>query len=332
VPRTFADVDRLRAVVGAALGTSNSLASVERLRGGSKKGVYRLVFKNESTLVLYAWSPNEDYWPREAHPGADDGDPRDPFSDASSPDLFEASHALLLELGVRVPALYVIDRTRSHYDADVALVEDIRGGTLEKLIEHDLEESENALDSLRATFDRMHRHQAAKIGKVTVAKHGDGDHGDRPEDVVLAQALRHLDEAAARAPRIAGARNEIEHVARSLADGLQARPTYSLIHGELGPDHVLVDDEGGAVLIDIEGVMFFDVEWEDAFIRMRFRDQARRLETAGLDEQRMRFYTLALHLSLIAGPLKLVDGDIPERDEYLEIAEAHTNRALSFVR
>ena len=286
---------------------------------------------NESTFVLYVWSPDEDYWPR-ADPGADDGDPCDLFSDASSPDLFEASHALLLRLGVRVPALYAIDRTRSHYEADVAFVEDIRGGTLERLIEHDPVGSGRVLDSLRATLVRMHGHQGPKIGTASTVEQGGGDHGDRPEDVVLAQALRHLEEAAERAPRIAAVRDEIEHAARSLASGLRPRTTYSLIHGELGADHVLVDDEGDAVLIDIEGVMFFDVEWEHAFIRMRFRDQAHRLETAGLDEQRMHFYALVLHLSLIAGPLKLVDGDIPERDEYLEIAEAHTDRALSFVR
>ena len=32
-----------------------------------------------------------------------------------------------------------------------------------------------------------------------------------------------------------------------------------LIHGELGPDHVLIDERGHPVIIDIEGVMFFDL-------------------------------------------------------------------------
>ncbi|MEU0751347.1 hypothetical protein ABZ476_33950, partial [Streptomyces albogriseolus] len=38
------------------------------------------------------------------------------------------------------------------------------------------------------------------------------------------------------------------------------RTEHGLIHGELGPDHVLVDASGHPVLIDIEGAMFFDVE------------------------------------------------------------------------
>jgi hypothetical protein len=36
------------------------------------------------------------------------------------------------------------------------------------------------------------------------------------------------------------------------------------------PDHVLIDAQGAPVLIDIEGLMFFDAEWEHAFLRLRF--------------------------------------------------------------
>jgi hypothetical protein len=38
-----------------------------------------------------------------------------------------------------------------------------------------------------------------------------------------------------------------------------------------------------------------------------------------------------MHLSLIAGPLRLLDGDYPERVEMLEIAAAHIQRALTFL-
>ena len=60
--------------------------------------------------------------------------------------------------------------------------------------------------------------------------------------------------------------------------------------------------------------MFFDVEWEHAFLRLRFGEHYRWLHTNGLDEQRLTFYTLAMHLSLVAGPLRLLDGDFPDRD------------------
>jgi hypothetical protein len=86
------------------------------------------------------------------------------------------------------------------------------------------------------------------------------------------------------------------------------------------------------VLIDIEGLMFFDVEWEHVFLRLRFGEHYRLLRADGLDEARLRFYRLALHLSLIAGPLRLLDGDFPDREPMLRIVEYNIGKALEFVR
>lgn len=91
------------------------------------------------------------------------------------------------------------------------------------------------------------------------------------------------------------------------------RAEYGLIHGELGPDHVMVDADGRAVLIDIEGLMHFDVEWEHVFLRLRFGERYPVLSRPGLDPRRTDLYALAMHLSLVAGPLRLLDGDFPDR-------------------
>jgi hypothetical protein len=42
-----------------------------------------------------------------------------------------------------------------------------------------------------------------------------------------------------------------------LAALVPPRAEYRLIHGELGPDHVLVGRSAEPVLIDIEGLMFW---------------------------------------------------------------------------
>ena len=39
-----------------------------------------------------------------------------------------------------------------------------------------------------------------------------------------------------------------------------------------------------------------------------------------------------MHLSLIAGPLRLLDGDFPHREVMTQIAAYNTARALAFVR
>ena len=95
---------------------------------------------------------------------------------------------------------------------------------------------------------------------------------------------------------------------------------------------MLIDERGEPVLIDIEGLMFFDVEWEHVFLRLRFGEHYRLLREDGLDEERLRFYRLAMHLSLIAGPLRLLDGDFPDREPRLRIVEYNIDKALEFVR
>jgi hypothetical protein len=107
------------------------------------------------------------------------------------------------------------------------------------------------------------------------------------------------------------------------------RPSFSLIHGELGPDHVRIDGNGRPALIDIEGLMYFDAEWEHVFLRLRFGADYRFLREPGLDPHRLDLYRLALHLSLVAGPLRLLDGDFPDREPMLAIAEYNTRQVLS---
>jgi hypothetical protein len=150
--------------------------------------------------------------------------------------------------------------------------------------------------------------------------------------VVLDRALRDLAEAASRDPRIAGAPDRLEERLLGLAAAVRPRAEYAVVHGELGPDHVLVDADGNPVLIDIEGSMYFDVEWEHVFLRIRLHDAYRTLRADGLDEDRIALYTLAQRLSLTAGPLRLLDGDFPDRAPMAGIAEHNLEKALELVR
>jgi hypothetical protein len=116
-----------------------------------------------------------------------------------------------------------------------------------------------------------------------------------------------------------------------LAGRVRPRTEYGLVHGELGPDHVLVDAEGHPVLIDIEGLMFADVEWEHVFLHLRFGDRYAALAQPGLDPQRLDLYMLAMRLSLVAGPLRLLDGDFPDRAFMREIAEHNLKETLALL-
>lgn len=135
-------------------------------------------------------------------------------------------------------------------------------------------------------------------------------------------------EAASRDPRIDAARVRLEERLRDLAGAVRPRERYAVVHGELGPDHVLVDADGHPVVIDIEGTMYFDVEWEHVFLRIRLGDAYGPLAVAGLDGDRLALYLLAQRLSLTAGPLRLLDGDFPDRATMAGIAEHNLRAAL----
>ncbi|WP_235854735.1 phosphotransferase family protein [Nonomuraea aridisoli] len=147
---------------------------------------------------------------------------------------------------------------------------------------------------------------------------------------VLRWALRELAEAASRVEPIGEIRGRLEDDLRRMAAALPPRETHGLIHGELGPDHVLIDERGEPVLIDLDGAMYFDVEWEHVFLRFRFGPHYDRLRVEGLDEARMRFYRLAQHLSLVAGPLRLLDGDFPDREFMMGIVRHHLAEVLAW--
>ncbi len=333
--RTFVAHEQLIGLVRATFGPTRHLIRVTRLRGGSKKGVYRLTFDDAFTAILYVWNAAENYWPP-AREGRSEYQ-ADPFAEASGIELFAANYACFDAIGVRTPHVYALDRSRRHLPADVAVVEDVRGGSLAALLQRNAPEVEHSLVRLEAALQAMRQHRGRRVGKVALVNSGevppdgkDGKHRTCAQ-IVLERAVRDLTEAAARVERVAQAREQVEARLYELAGAVRVRDDYSLVHGELGPDHVLVDERGGPVLIDIEGAMFFDVEWEHAFLRLRFGPHYARLRASDLDDRRLRLYTLALHLSLVAGPLRLLDGDYPERAPMLRIVEFNTQRALAFV-
>ncbi|MFG3049956.1 phosphotransferase family protein [Kitasatospora sp. NPDC048239] len=319
--------EQLTGVARAAFGAGRGLAGVSRLRGGSRKGVYRLAFDDGSSAIAYIWDDAENYWPGASADGA--GSLADPLAHASGVELFESAHRRLAAVGVRTPRVHLVDRSGSHYPADVAVVEDVPGEHLEALLERDPPAAEATLARLAEALDVLRGQTGPGFGKLAHVDRGGVSRGGSCERLVLDRALADLAEAAARDARVATARGRLEEQLHVRAEAVRPRARYGLVHGELGPDHVLVDQAGEPVLIDIEGLMYFDVEWEHAFLRIRFGDHYHRLPSAGLDERRLALYALAMRLSLVAGPLRLLDGDFPHREAMAAIAEYNLREALA---
>ncbi len=306
--RSFVTAEDLHDLVRDAYGTDRRLSGLTRLAGGTTKGVYRLTFDDGSTVLLYRWAADENFWP--SRTGLDGG----PFRADAGRDGFVRCHALLKGLGVRVPEIVVLGPDR-------ALVEDVRGGTLEALLTHDAAAGREALGRLGDMLRTMHSHQAPSFGFP----------GETPAGFARQRGLSALVEAAARDPRIASAQPRLEDALRTRAEAVRPRRGYGLIHGELGPDHVLISRGGEPVLIDIEASMFFDVEWEHAFLELRFGELYPALRTVELDPARLALYRLVHYLSLVAGPPQLIEADFPDVAFMRGIAEGNALRALAEV-
>jgi aminoglycoside phosphotransferase (APT) family kinase protein len=317
----------LQRAVQTALESHQRVTSFTRLRGGSKKGVYRAILGDRS-VIAYVWAESENYWPA-PDPATADAD--DPFADASGAERFEQAHQCLRALDVRIPDLLFLARSRAELQADVAIVEDIPGGALQDHWQRHPHDAARITSELGAMLKTIHARHSSQVGKLADIDRRPPQ-GVRSEDLVLARALGHLDHAAEHIDELRDAQEELERALRSMATGLQSRSEYGLIHGELGPDHVLVDAQGHPAIIDIEGLMFFDIEWEHAFLRFRFGEHYRHLREDELDEARLAFYTLCLHVSLCSGPLRLLQSKYPDRQEVLDIVEWNASKALDFVR
>ncbi|MEU0169359.1 phosphotransferase [Streptomyces iakyrus] len=310
----------------AALGPGRTLTGVERLRGGTRKGVYRLILDDDSTAVAYVWSADEDYWDQP------DPDPRDVFSHGTGLGLFTAAHDRLAAAGVRTPHLRFADSTHTHLPADAAVVEDLTGGSLEDALARDPAGAPQALERTAELLATLHSHTGPRFGKVAVVDDGGSSYGVSCEQRITEGALHSAAEAAARDPRAAAARPELEKEIHALAAEVRPRDRHTLVHGELGADHVLLTPDGQPALIDIEGLMYFDVEHEHVFLRLRFGRHYDALRAPGLDEARLRLYRLAMHLGLVSGPLTLIEGDFPHPGRMREIAEHNLHQALSLLK
>ncbi|GIJ46059.1 aminoglycoside phosphotransferase [Virgisporangium aliadipatigenens] len=308
----------LRERLGEAFG--KRLVDVRRLRGGSRKGVYRLTAADGSTAVAYLWSAAENYWPA----ADNDGDLADPFSSTCGLEPFLAAHKRLVSLGVRVPEVY-------HAHGDLALVEDVPGDNLETRFARDPRATASTVERLGEFLNAMRACRAPAFGHVGWVDAGGLSHRATCEATVLAFALRCLADAAARDRRVADAHDPLAGRLHTLAAAVRPRTEYSVVHGELGLDHVLVDRHGTPVIIDFEHLLYFDVEWEHVFLRIRLHGDYERLAADGLDEDRLALYMLAQRLSLVAGPLRLLEGDFPDRAFMRGIVEHNLREALTWV-
>ena len=144
-------------------------------------------------------------------------------------DLFEAAHgahARLEPRSLRVLEIHLVDRDRTHYPADLEIVEDVPGEDLMDLRNRDSRAAEPTMMRLAESLAMMRGHRAPSFGKVALIDAGGMSRRASCEQAALAFALRCLAEATVRDHRIADARDRLEERLWQLTAAVRPRAEY----------------------------------------------------------------------------------------------------------
>lgn len=125
------------------------------------------------------------------------------------------------------------------------------GGDLFKLNNESMLKDE-VFQRIGDRLDSMHTNERSNYGKVSQNKTS----LEKCYQLQLINAKINLDYACENIKKIEESRSKLLDKLYELESMIKPRSCYSFIHGELGPDHIIVNDKLEPYLIDIEGADF----------------------------------------------------------------------------
>ncbi|QGR00111.1 aminoglycoside phosphotransferase family protein [Paenibacillus psychroresistens] len=307
--------------MGKVFGTGYVVADVRKMQGGAQKVVYKIDCSNGFTCVMYVWDLTMNYFQEEI-------EQQDLNRRSYGADLFEMNNKYLTQQGIKTPALYDLNQERARYPFDYGLVEYIDGLKAEVYFDHsDPRVQDKVFQRVGDMVAGMHSNIRNTFGPFNTSEILTGNcHQGQVEKAIsdLAYASLHIDNIGSHQSKLLDRLYELEAK-------IESRSRYGYIHGELGPDHILVNHDLEPYLIDIEGAEFYDIEYEHTFLELRFGNYYRYLKNDKLDPNRMLFYRYYHHISLTAGGLKLEHRGFYDQAFAMGLAAQHSKRALQFI-
>lgn len=291
--------------------------NVTRLYGGAQKGTYKIQCTNDFLFVLYIWDKRINFF-------AQYENVNDTFR-SNGADLFLDNHKLLSSYNIPVPKLYYIDMTKETYDFDYAFVEYISGKEIEKYMDKNEIEVKQLFISLGEYIKKLHNIKRNLAGTVNVPQRK----AFKCEEYIYFIIENDMNYLIKNCSEVALKEKEIRKAYKSLYKNIKSRKKYELIHGELGPNHVYVDEKQNLFFIDIECAKYFDREYESSFLEFRFGEFYKYLEEENLDRDRMKFYKLAHHISCLTGALKLRKKDYYNIKDVSDMIKYNLKQVLS---
>ena len=303
-------------------GASCQLQSLEDLNDGFAKKTYLLqVGQPDTRCILHIWAKPE-------HQLTEVETDADWILGSNGSEQFGVNNTFLRDQGVPTPEVYALDSTKSICEYDFALVEYIEGGNFTEFTQQcDADTTHALLWRINEQLEKMHGLQAPRPGLLTQKRPSE----TRCERLVWQHTRLELDLACDYNEAIKSHKAQILDALESLVDVIEPRSVFSLIHGELGPEHILVSPASEPYFIDCEGARFFDLEYEHSLLRARFRAQYSRFARTDLDRHRMKFYTLTHSIGWAAFASEAVTRDSINRDWATGIMTSNTHEIIRLV-
>jgi hypothetical protein len=315
------DQTDLQEYMGKVFGTGYLVSNVTKMHGGAQKVIYKIDCSNGFSCVLYVWDLAMNYFQEEIE---SEGVNQQSYGG----DLFAQNNKYLTQQGIRTPALYDLNKSRNRYPFDYALVEYVDGPKAEVYFNHsDPRVQDKVFQRVGDMLSSMHTNVRHTYGELNRS----GSNIEKCHQLQIKNVERELAYASQHIDSIGANQSKLLDILYEFESRIEPRNRYGFIHGELGPDHVLVNDNLETYLIDIEGAEFFDIELEHSFLEFRFGDYYRYLKNDTLDPNRMLFYRFYHHISLTSGGLKLLHRGYPDQQFAEGLADHHSRCALRFI-
>lgn len=317
-PNHFTSSD-LEQAMGSIFGKNYLVNNIIRIYGGAQKVTYKVDCTNCFSFILYVWDPAMDYFQEEKS--------ENDIMQSGGADLFEMNYNCLRSHDIRTPKMLYIDRSKNKYPFDFAFVEYIKGGDISGYYDKSREIRDKVFSDLGKTIKKMHAVKSGRFGSLK----SNPPFSQTCENIIWQRTLNELEYSSKNVEEINKNKDGLIKILNRLYYDIKPRNYYSLVHGELGPNHVMVDDNLKPYLIDIECLMYFDVEYEHSFMEFRFDNYNDYLKEEDLDPIRLRFYKLHHHIACVTGACKLLSRGYPDKDELEGMIEYNLREALKFL-
>lgn len=274
-------------------GEERIVKDIERLLGGAQKYTYLVTLDNSFKFIVYVWDKSTNYF-------SDSKRVADNVFLSSSPLMFKLNNELMIHHGVKTPKLYYIDS--SFEEPTYAFVEYIKGFDLDYIIENKSECLNEALKSLKESIDTLHEIKGNEVGQVNNLL----VESFNPIKYCYEEAIQNIKYLIKVDSDNSNIYLQLNGILENLMKDIEKRSDFKFIHSELGPNHVMVDKDNNAYIIDIEGARFFDLEYEESFLKIRFNKNYKYLKSNNLDEKRMEFYHICHCTGNLSGAYELL--------------------------